>query len=79
MGLKLGTVSRGGIWYWEIQHEEVIADPKKYVRKGRICPPFSVTPIEVEINYETLDPLLKELKRVSNASTPPERREKCRD
>ncbi len=79
LGLELGTVSRGGIWYWDIQHKEVIADPKSYLRKGRICPPFTPKLIDVEIDYKRLDPLFRELKKVWKASDPPQRREKCSD
>ena len=34
-GLKLGEVSRGGLFYWGAEHEKVVADPDKYYRSKK--------------------------------------------
>jgi hypothetical protein len=78
-GLKLGEVSRGGLFYWETQRDTVVADPSKYFRNGRLSVPFVPKVIEVEIDYKTLDAPLKEVMNLWKATTPPDRTEGCED
>jgi hypothetical protein len=79
LGLGLGKVSLGGLLYWEIQTDDVKDAPSDYYTKGIVSVPFVPKPLEVEIDYSILDPLLKEAQRVWEASTPPEGREECKD
>lgn len=71
VGLELGRVTKGGIFYWDVQRKSVIEKPQKYVRDGCLCPPFAVSPVEVEMDFSRLDPLFKELKKVWKSKTPP--------
>lgn len=79
VGLDLGTVSRGGLFYWEIQDQQVQDDPAGHYSHGEVLVPFVPSTVEIEIDYSILDPLIKELKKVWNASAPPEGRDGCMD
>lgn len=78
-GLELGKVTRGGLLYWEAQVADVLENPSDYYKGGILAMPFMPSTVEIKIDYSILDPLLKELKDVWNASAFPEGREGCND
>jgi hypothetical protein len=78
-GLGLGRVSNGGLMYWEVQHEAVLANPGKYIHDGMFWAPFAPKPHEVEIDYSRLDGPLKEAEKIWESSVPPEGRDGCKD
>jgi hypothetical protein len=79
LGLKLGKVSKGGLFYWEIDDETVTSDPARFYRGKELWVPFAVKTHSIDINYSLLDPLLKEVKQLWKADTPPVGAEKCDD
>jgi hypothetical protein len=78
-GLKLGTVSKGGLLYWEAQHEAVRENPEQFYSYGEITVPFIPQPFEITIDYKLLDQLLDEALDVWNSSSEPEARIGCDD
>lgn len=78
-GLKLGTVSKGGLIYWSADHEKVIECPENAYRVNRLWISFVPTPVPIEIDYSTLDAPLQEATRLWELRTPPDRTEKCPD
>lgn len=78
-GMGVGTVTLGGLLYWEIQRDIVLANPIGYYKRGIASVPFVPKPLEIEIDYTVLDPLLKEAKKIWNASDPPDGRQNCKD
>lgn len=78
-GLHLGKTSRGGVMYWACQHEKVIAKPSAYYDPGKLWMPFVPQPLEYEMDYSKLKPLLKEAMRLWDAGTPPGRTPGCKD
>jgi hypothetical protein len=79
LGLELGEVSKGGLFYWEIDDDAVKSDPAKFYRDEKLWAPFAVKTHAIDIDYSLLDPLLKEVKQLWNADTPPDGAEKCDD
>jgi len=78
-GLKLGTVSKAGLFYWEVQHKAVQADPAKFYKDKKVWAPFVPKPLLVEMDYSRLAPVLKEAEKVWDAKTPPKGAEGCED
>jgi hypothetical protein len=78
-GLGLGEVTKAGLFYWEVQRAEVIDDPKSHYEKGKVWVPFVPKPLEFEVDFTFLDPLLKEAKKLWKSSSPPAGRVGCRD
>jgi len=78
-GLGLGEVTRAGLFYWEIQRAQVIDDPAGHYEKGKVWVPFVPRPLEFEVDFTFLDPLLKEAKKLWKADAPPAGRIGCRD
>lgn len=79
VGLALGTVTLGGLLYWEIQTDNILAEPEGHYKSGGLWVPFKPSTVEIEIYYAILDPLLKEAKKVWKVSTPPEGADGCSD
>lgn len=77
--LGLGEVTLAGLLYWQAMTSEVEENPSEYFEKGRLWMPFSPKGLEIPVDYTALDPLLKELKDVSNAKQMPEGRDGCDD
>jgi PD-(D/E)XK nuclease superfamily protein len=69
LGLDLGQVDRGGLLYWAAEVDKF--DPSKHYKAGRISPAFKVATLEIDIDYNILDPLFKEVKDVWNSKVPP--------
>lgn len=78
-GLELGVVDSAGLLYWEIQADAVTKAPADHYSKGVLTVPFVPKPLEVEVDYSMLDPLLKEALKLWNAKTPPDAVEGCPD
>lgn len=78
-GLDLGTVTKGGLLYWEIQREPVIAKPGDHYEQGNVWIPFAPKPLELEMDPALLDAPLKIAKSLWLSETPPEGREGCKD
>jgi hypothetical protein len=78
-GLHIGTVTLGGLLYWDAQRDTVLTSPSDYYSKGVLTVPFIPKPLEVKIDYSILDPLLKEALTVWNADNPPDGRSGCKD
>ena len=78
-GLKLGTVSAGGLMYWSAQHPNVVANPGAFYKNGRLSVCFVPHPHAIEIDYSVLDAPLKEALRLWDSSCPPDRAENCQD
>jgi hypothetical protein len=78
-GLKLGTVSKAGLFYWAAAHDSVVRDPGKYYNKQTLCMPFVPKPLAIDIDYKLLDAPLKEAVQLWESLTPPGRSEKCKD
>lgn len=78
-GLELGEVTLGGLLYWDAQVKEVLESPSEYFTQEKLWMPFSPKGLEIKIDYKILDPLLKELKKISNAKQLPEGRDGCDD
>jgi hypothetical protein len=76
-GLNLGTVDRGGLMYWEAEVDRF--DPAKQYKNGRISPSWKVGTLEIEIDYQILDPLMEEVKKVWNSRVPPEGAAGCKE
>ena len=70
LGLDLGRVERGGLFYWEAEVDNF--DPAKQYKDGRILPAFRVATLEIDIDYKILDRLFKEVKEVWNSRVPPD-------
>lgn len=79
VGLELGTVSEGGLFYWEVQTESVEADPAAHYEKPAVCVEFIPKPLEVTIDYAMLDPLIKEVQDIWNTREAPGGRDGCAD
>jgi hypothetical protein len=77
--INLGHVSSAALFYWDVQHTEVVANPGKFYHDGRLVAPFAPSVHEVEVDYSRLDQVLKEVKKVWMSKTPPEGREGCTD
>ncbi len=78
-GLKLGTVTKAGLLYWEVQRDEAVNDPAGHYEKGTVWVPFRPKPLEFDIDFGFLDSPLKEVKKLWRADTPPAGREGCKD
>ena len=78
-GLGLGEVTKIGLFYWEIQRAEVIDAPADHYEKGKVWVPFFPKPLEIDVDFEFLDPLLKTAKKLWESDTPPRGRGGCRD
>jgi hypothetical protein len=78
-GLKLGEVSKGGLFYWGAEHESVIAEPGKFYRNQRLSMPFAPKPHAIEIDYPRLDAPLKEAVNLWESKIPPKGSDKCTD
>jgi hypothetical protein len=78
-GLKLGEVSKAGLFYWGAEHKKVVSEPGKFYRSQQLWMPFTPKPHAIEIDYSLLDAPLKEAGRLWKAKTPPERSENCKD
>jgi hypothetical protein len=78
-GLGLGEVTKLGLFYWEIQRAGVIETPADHYEKGTVWVPFFPKPLEFEVDFEFLDPLLKTAKKLWKSDTPPRGRDGCKD
>lgn len=78
-GLKLGKVSKGGLFYWSTNHETVMSEPDKFYRNQKLWMPFSPKPHLIDIDYERLDAPLDQAVELWEAKTPPARSAKCQD
>jgi PD-(D/E)XK nuclease superfamily len=78
-GLNLGKVTLGGLLYWEAQVEEVQYDPIAHYKSGKLSLPLKPKTLEIEIDYDILDPALEEFKSVASSSSLPEGRDGCMD
>ena len=78
-GLKLGEVSKGGLFYWAAAHDSVVHDPGRYYSKQKLCMPFVPKPLAIDIDYKLLDAPLKEAVQLWESLTPPSRSAKCPD
>lgn len=78
-GLGLGETSRGGIFYWASQHQQVLSNPSTYYRGGRLSVPFVPQIHEYAMDYSILDSPLKEAMKLWKASVPPARSKDCKD
>jgi hypothetical protein len=76
-GLKLGRVSKGGLFYWAAADDSVVNDPGKHFRGEQLWVPFTPTVIPVEIDYKKLAAPLKEARLLWNSSTPPDGTRGC--
>lgn len=78
-GLKLGTVSKGGLFYWAADDDSVVRDPGKHFRGAQLWVPFTPNVVPIEIDYDKLNAPLKEARLLWNSSTPPDGRKGCID
>jgi hypothetical protein len=78
-GLGLGKVTKAGLFYWEVQREDMISDPSGHYDEGKVWVSFFPKPLEFEVNYAFLDPLLKEAKKLWKSDSAPDGREGCKD
>ena len=78
-GLGLGKVTKAGLFYWEVQRAEVIDDPSDHYDKGKVWVPFVPKPLEFDVDFAFLDPLLKVAMKLWKSDSPPRGREGCRD
>jgi hypothetical protein len=78
-GLDLGEVTKIGLFYWEVQRSGVIDAPADHYEKGTVWVPFFPKPLEFEVDFEFLDPLLKTAKKLWKSDTPPRGRDGCKD
>lgn len=78
-GLGLGKATKAGLLYWEAQPEAVQANPADHYKRSTLWLGFKPSPLAVEIDYSTLDPLIKELKCVWNAKELPDGLDGCND
>ena len=72
-------VSRGALMYWEVQLDDLLNNVSAHYEQKTLYVPFVPKPLEVTIDYSILEPLLKQVKKVWNTNTPPERRDECDD
>lgn len=78
-GLKLGNVTKAGLFYWEVLKDEAVADPAGHYEKGKVWVPFRPKPLEFDVDFAFLDSPLKEAKKLWRADAPPAGREGCSD
>jgi hypothetical protein len=78
-GLKLGTVSKAGLFYWSADHISAVEDPGKAYKNGRLAMQFVPKPHPIDIDYGLLDKPLKEVARIWKLSTPPDGANQCSD
>jgi hypothetical protein len=78
-GMGFGEATNGGLLYWWAQVEAVQADPSSHYKRATLSMPFKPCPLEVKLDYKMLPPLIKEFKKVWNASQVPDSREGCED
>jgi hypothetical protein len=78
-GLDLGKVKKAGLIYWEVQRTGVIEDPSDHYERGKVWVPFVPKPLEFDIDYAFLDPMLKEAKKLWKSDSAPAGREGCKD
>jgi hypothetical protein len=71
-GLKLGTVSAGGLMYWSAQHPDVMANPSAFYKNGRLSVSFMPHPHAIDIDYSILDAPLKEALSLWDSEYPPD-------
>jgi len=76
---KLGKVDTAGLLYCEIQIEEFILDPLKFMTDSGMVTPFRFEPFEVKLDYSRLSRCLKEMNRLWQAARPPQGADKCKD
>lgn len=79
LGLDLGKVSAGALAYWDLQHKQVMEDPKKFIRDGQLWATFVPKVVPVEIDYARVNKLLAEAVKIWKSSTPPEGNDGCRE
>ena len=79
VGLGLGKVSGAALGYWDIRFDEVVANPGKFMRDGRIHPPIAPTVVAVEVDYSRLDSVLKQAKKIWASSVPPQGEKNCKN
>lgn len=79
VGLNLGRFSAGALCYWDVQHKAVVADPESFIDDGMFYAAFAPVIYEVELDYSTIDDLLKEALKVWKSKVPPEGRKGCKD
>lgn len=78
-GLGLGEVTKAGLFYWEVHREDTISDPSGHYDKGNVWVSFFPKPLEFDVDYAFLDPLLKEAKKLWKSDSAPDGREGCKD
>ena len=78
-GLRLGEVTKAGLFYWEVLREDTISDPSGHYEKGKVWVSFFPKPLEFDVDYAFLDPLLKEAKKLWRSDSAPDGREGCKD
>lgn len=78
-GLQLGTVTKGGLWYWSSQHDGVIADPARHYTSGVLTMKFAVKTVDVNIDSALLKAPIEEAEKVWKATAPPDGAEGCGD
>jgi hypothetical protein len=79
VGLELGHVSNAAIMYWESESANVIENPGKFIKDGKLWAPFVPKPLEVELDYSKLEKLLEEAKKIWKLKSPPKGRQGCPD
>jgi hypothetical protein len=79
VGLKLGKVSGGALGYWDLEHQDVIDNPGKFIRDGKLWGAFVPKVYAIEIDYSRIDALLEEAIKIWDSKTPPEGRSGCKD
>jgi hypothetical protein len=72
-------VSAGALGYWDLQHEDVTADPGKFIEDGKLWAAFVPRVYAIEIDYQRVDDLLIEAKKIWKSKVPPESREGCKN
>ena len=78
-GLGLGEVTKIGLFYWEFQRAEVIDAPADHYENGKVWVPFVPKPLEFDVDFDFLDPLLKTAKKLWESDAPPRGRDGCRN
>jgi PD-(D/E)XK nuclease superfamily len=78
-GLRLGKVSKGGLFYWSAASQDVISNPSSFYRNNQLWVAFNPKPVVFEIDYDYLKSPLKEAVRLWNLESPPERSQGCSD
>jgi len=63
-------VTKAGLFYWEVQRAEVIDDPSDHYDKGKVWVPFVPKPLEFDVDFAFLDPLLKVAMKLWKSDSP---------